>query len=616
MPLKFEDGNEPGMICPASSRPLPSGQTGAERHLRFIKGYGYAPSPMGPHFPQDVTQEFTLNSPIGIAVDRQDNVWVCDVGNNRIVILNASLDKIVNVITCLVDPPDDKDPDSQLFMPFHVCPHPEKNLMYVSEMGHFRILVFEYPQAEMASRANGYARCLRAFNDTEQVETITAGNLRQLQQNFGASQRSVKGEDYYSKNHFNGLAFLRDPAGELNLFVADEFFHLVKGNAGEVADNEAFYNDDNRGRIIQFTEDGSFIRDFRSLRPRHPSTAKETAGQAEKEPEQYDLLWPQGVCADSEGHLYIANTGHYHVIKCDPFGTVTDDHVLEYDVRYGPTCYHAFGDKKGSGYGNILRSISVIEDRIFIANQRSSTISVYNLAHTKMALIEGKTASSLREDGFLSTIQDAVYSKLQNSMLFAPYQICKGTGKNKYYLTEPFGARISQVDIDLTEANYAEIEEFVVGEMPEGLASRAAPALLKHAVGARRNQGNDQFNAVSGIISIPQGPREQPIPKPPEEMPYSPQTPFHQQFAAITQMAMAPYTAWYQAIAGNSLVPGRGEGEAFRCAVDAGNWAIKEFRGDMVRAASHSWTPGIITGTPYYPPPPCWARSARARRSC
>ena len=46
----------------------------------------------------ELPEDFTMNSPVGIARDHYDHVWVCDTGNSRLLVFTADLNTLLHVI--------------------------------------------------------------------------------------------------------------------------------------------------------------------------------------------------------------------------------------------------------------------------------------------------------------------------------------------------------------------------------------------------------------------------------------------------------------------------------------------------------------------------------------
>ncbi|MBK8918922.1 MAG: NHL repeat-containing protein [Betaproteobacteria bacterium] len=230
--------------------------------LRHVARFGTTAQP-GDTLPGPVAPGMTLNSPVGVALDRAGNVWVCDTGNNRLLVFDASLSTLRHVLHA-PESAAGGEAARAFRMPFHVCPHPEKNRVFVSDMGNSRIVVLDL--------ADGAPRFAGALGNT-------------AQKGFAPLQDP------------NGLTLVRGTKG-FELCVNDEFFH----NAADPL----------RNRCVRFTEDGLYLGEFRSV---------QVKGR------RHDLLWPQGLASDAEGNLYLANTGSYEILRCPADAKVDDDYV-------------------------------------------------------------------------------------------------------------------------------------------------------------------------------------------------------------------------------------------------------------------------------------------------
>ena len=80
--------------------------------IRFIKSFGAQTEP--DEFLQGrIGEGFTLNSPVGIAKDKNNRVWVCDTGNNRVLIFDIDIENIVQTLTLAEN--------VSFLLPFHIA---------------------------------------------------------------------------------------------------------------------------------------------------------------------------------------------------------------------------------------------------------------------------------------------------------------------------------------------------------------------------------------------------------------------------------------------------------------------------------------------------------------
>ncbi|MBK7898029.1 MAG: hypothetical protein IPJ99_01265 [Betaproteobacteria bacterium] len=92
--------------------------------LRHVARFGTTAQP-GDTLPGPVAPGMTLNSPVGVALDRAGNVWVCDTGNNRLLVFDASLSTLRHVLHA-PESAAGGEAARAFRMPFHVCPHPKR----------------------------------------------------------------------------------------------------------------------------------------------------------------------------------------------------------------------------------------------------------------------------------------------------------------------------------------------------------------------------------------------------------------------------------------------------------------------------------------------------------
>lgn len=214
--------------------------------------YGQSPQD-DPDFSGPVPKDFTFNSLIGCCMDRFQRIWVCDTGNNRVIVLDKDLNLIIRVLYA----PQMKakgEGGTPFRMPFHICQHPVNNQMYITDMGNSRVVVMDYT-----------------------AQKISYSHV------FG-NQPSNGGEPLQDPN---GITIVQNK-GKCFVHVNDEFFHTEQ--------------DKLRNRCVRYTDAGEYVDEFR--------------GVIEPDGERYDIYWPQGLSSDHQGNLYLANTGNYQIIKC------------------------------------------------------------------------------------------------------------------------------------------------------------------------------------------------------------------------------------------------------------------------------------------------------------
>jgi len=160
-----------------------------------------------PHTPFKLTDhpEFTFNSPVGLCSDQYKRLWVADTANNRLIVLDKSMTRVLKVYG------EPGEEPGQFNMPFRLLHHPEKPLIYVSDLANRRIQVLQYTK-------NLSIKTINVFGNT------------------GPKNEHLQGP--------NGLTFC-----EGKLCVADEFF----------------VNEDGGGRIAIFSESGEFINDIQTI---------------------------------------------------------------------------------------------------------------------------------------------------------------------------------------------------------------------------------------------------------------------------------------------------------------------------------------------------------------
>ena len=472
-------------------------------------------TPVGP-----VPDDFTLNSPVGVHTDRFQRVWVCDTGNSRVLVFTPDLQTLLFVIE---GPGRENTPQApRLLMPFHVCPHPSKDIMYITDMGHGRVVMFDYDAEAVRFRA--------AFGD-------------------------VAKPGFTPLSDPNGLTIVRERDGKDYLYVCDEFFHTP---------------DSLDSRCVKFTLEGKFVTQFRGVQ----------GSQGD-----HPLLWPQGLASDSKGNLYLANTGYYEILKISTDWPIENGQVVA--PADGQTVLlHDFGDPKGIGKFNVMRSVCVINDRVFVPGHVENEISVYNLDGELECTVTGMVPLWNHSVEPVHSLSDLVYGALEDVVFVGPYQLCAGEEKDEYFITEPFASSVIKVRI------------------PQISGGLEEDALLIESVGHRRDdqerlRGTSQFNCMTAVIEIDPAKRAAAA----KQAAVGGGSWWDQWATAATRV----YQYWYDQFRAHSGIdPMHRVGRA-SLNIDSGNWCLKTFNTasdpyhqmqDLMRGF---FVPGDLAMDVYYP---------------
>lgn len=285
-----------------------------------------------PDLPAGTNGNISLNTPVGSCVDRMGNVWLADTAHNRLVIFDQSLEQILAVFGTVGDGP------GQFNMPFRLLAHPDKNWIYVTDIGNYRVHILQYDDHLNIDP-------LKCFGNEPAVD--------------------LKGP--------NGIVLA---AGEV--CVADEFY---EGSDGE-------------SRLVIFSDEGEYKRSIHGIECQHSS-------------DPLHLLWPQGLSLDSQGNIYIANTGFNTVVRCDWQGKGVPFSELQKSFIDGL---------------ELARDVSCVQGKILIPGGEANAISVYGMNGRKQGKLEG---------------------------FFAPIQITEHPGENRLLITEPILASLQLHEINL-----------------------------------------------------------------------------------------------------------------------------------------------------------------------
>lgn len=149
-----------------------------------------------PELPCSSAGHLSLNTPVGSCVDRFGRIWLADTAHNRVLVFDSEMDQILASFGTV-------GKGSQQFnMPFRLLSHPEKNWVYVTDIGNFRVHILEYNE-ELDIQS------IKVFGDEPEVD--------------------LKGP--------NGIV-----VHEGKVCVADEFYE----------------GPDSQSRLVVFSEDGNF----------------------------------------------------------------------------------------------------------------------------------------------------------------------------------------------------------------------------------------------------------------------------------------------------------------------------------------------------------------------
>src|SRR5208283_3744033 len=214
----------------------------------------------------------------------------------------------------------------------------------------------------------------------------------------------------------NGITIVSEEQDNF-IWVTDEFYHDAITEKDEEGGSQ---------RCVKFTDDGRFVRQFRKVLCR-----------GKQEPRV--LQWPQGMSSDKNGYVYLANTGRYEILKFKSNSTIDKDGVLHSDQE--ASVFRSLGDPSGLGKIDVMRGVSVAGDHVFVPDQAINSISIYPLEKTERALLRFTSPHWNSLSLELGSISDFLFSFFRNWILLDPYQVCKGTEEDDYFITEPWISR-------------------------------------------------------------------------------------------------------------------------------------------------------------------------------
>ena len=506
---------------------MPSAKTAFTHVTHFGMTTALLPLKEGP-----VPRDFTFNTPVGVCMDRLNNIWVCDTGNDRVLVFDKDLKTVIKIL-------EGPAPGEKPFqMPFHVCPHPDKNQVLITDMGNARVVVMKYDQKSIGFDF--------AFGDNS---TDTDLNLQDP----------------------NGITVVKTKDGAYDIFVNDEFYHTQ--------------SDPLRNRCVRYDDKGNYISEFRTL--------------IDPDGTVHNLIWPQGLSSDAEGYLYIANTGNYEVLKCDAFAKIGPDFTVK---AAKPVVRHRYQTPSGMGVMNIMRDVSVINERVFIADHKANTISVYNLTGHLESEISGFRPSWNHGTEPLRSPTDLMYYGLENQALVDPYVTSAGETPEIFLVSEPFTSRILKIRV-------------------LGLGHSKPVVKLITALGDRRDQPDrvgpqPQLNCVTAVGGIRTHQKNEPSHQhwPDPDLPdYVKFNPFQRAYMACGKAIADLYDTWYNHLpqsfrdhAHDAPIP-----PDAKLVVDSGNWRLTGYEeaGKAVKPLGKQlvdglFLPGNLSLATYYPKQP------------
>lgn len=249
--------------------------------------------------PGDNPATATWNFQNGIATDNLGNIWVCDTGNDRLVIMTPDLTSVITQYGGSGTEP------GKFNMAFRAAAHPDKNWMYITDMNNNRVQILSYD----------------ADYNIQVVKTF--------------------GKYGFNNGQFNGpnAVAVAKIDGKIRVVVSDEF-------AGK----------ETMGRLEIFNEKGKFLSKINKIS--HNGT-------------DYEMLWPQGITIDKNGHIYVGDTGNYRVLRTD----INGNGVPFYDgsiVLPMPV----------SGNWVFPRGVRAIGDKLYVQDTGANLLTVYTLDGT------------------------------------------------------------------------------------------------------------------------------------------------------------------------------------------------------------------------------------------
>ena len=244
--------------------------------------------------------EALFSYPEGVAVDQAGNIYVADTGNNLI----RGIDRSGNVRTLAGSSEEDLDqiPPTWLEMPTGLALD-SQGLLYISDTSHDRILVLDRegnPQIYAGTGRTGLedgSRLEAEFNWPTGIALDPVGNL-------------------YVADTDNNLVRKIDPHGEVSSFAGSGWEGYADGQGSSAAFALPW--------ALAFDRDGNLlVADVLNYMIRSIDPQGNVSTLIFEGPEGQDLGYPFGLAIDQEGSLYIAEGGNHRILKLDTDGNLS-----------------------------------------------------------------------------------------------------------------------------------------------------------------------------------------------------------------------------------------------------------------------------------------------------
>ena len=226
-----------------------------------------------------------FNEPWGLAVDDEGNVYVADTWNHRIQKFDPNGRFLTSWGMGLVDTQGKAEGFEGLFYgPRDIAIDPDGNL-YVTDTGNKRIQKFD-PEGKFLGQWGGYGTGPGQFNEPVGIAIDSEGNI------YVADTWNQRVQKF--DRNFNYLTSWPIHGWESQSVVNKPYIAVDERNRVYVTDPEGY-------RVIVFDADGTFLYTF---------------GQYGSDASSFNL--PIGVVVDEEGNVYVADSGNNRVMKFGP----------------------------------------------------------------------------------------------------------------------------------------------------------------------------------------------------------------------------------------------------------------------------------------------------------